>query len=467
MFFAALYSIRQSLERGSMMRKLKHSALFLAVLMALTIFACHTSTAEDTACTVTLVYQFEAYPDDILEVRAGSLLGAATNQAFASLEKCPYGYSFVTWYYDAECTEQFDRRSKVEADITLYGKWEPWSAETQTLMDAFFEEMALGKDIIQCPPLYSSETFMPYFELVFNNCFVGFEQSRNLAGITWDLVEQLKAAREALVVVAEKDDVRWDIWVDDVPTEEAAASYSFYLQQDNPDFRPMLAVYLQDDQENAKGNIIICSGGGRTMRCNNTEAYPTVEHMFALGYNCFVLQYRLTPYVAVDSYLDLQRAIRYIKYFAEEKGIGAIENIATIGFSAGGGVISGQIAQCYGDVLPSDFYPEYECDEIDYVNSDVKVAAPIYGLGSSGIIETENPNIPALFLAVGSTDGMLEGYVQGYLAVRSLAPTELHVYEGVPHGFGMGDFYRGANQIDTQFDAFLRVHFGLAGRAIQ
>lgn len=444
-------------------RRLCVAVVALAMVCALGGFAM----AEDVAShTVTLNYQFEGYPEDVIEVRSGALLGSATNQAFGTVEKAPYGYTFVSWYHDAEYTELFDRRAKVEVDITLYGKWEPWTEETRALMDAYFEEIALGKDIIECPPLYSKETFDPYFELVYNQCFVSIEGSRNFTMVTQDLIDTLKAAREALAETAERDAVRWDIWIDDVPTEAAAAGYSFYLLQDNADFRPVLAAYLQEDQENVKGNIIICSGGGRTARANNAEGLPTVEHMYALGYNCYLLQYRILPYEAIDSYLDLQRAIRYIKYYAEEKGIGAIENIATIGFSAGGGVVSGQIAQCYGDILPSDFYPEYECDEIDYVNSDVKVAAPIYGLRSASITETENPNIPALFLAVGSTDGMLEGYVQGYLAVRGFAPTELHVYDSVPHGFGMGDPYMGANQIDTQFDAFLQVHFGLAGRSI-
>ena len=50
--------------------------------------------------------------------------------------------------------------------------------------------------------------------------------------------------------------------------------------------------------------------------------------------------------------------------------------------------------------------------------------------------------------------------------MQKLTPAELHVYDGVPHGFGMADRFAGADQMDTQFDAFLQVYFGLSERNI-
>ena len=113
------------------------------------------------------------------------------------------------------------------------------------------------------------------------------------------------------------------------------------------------------------------------------------------------------------------------------------------------------------------FYPDYIPDEIDRVNSDVKVMAPIYGPWeerAQAVLDSGNPNIPAMFAAVGSKDGLCEGVTKGFLMLSAVTPSEFHVYEGVGHGFGMADHYAGADQMPQQFDAFLMVHFGLAER---
>ena len=189
--------------------------------------------------------------------------------------------------------------------------------------------------------------------------------------------------------------------------------------------------------------------------------------MNALGYNCFVLQYRLQPYVQMDAFLDLQRAIRYVRYNAKEKGIAYPDRIATIGYSAGSFVVLGQIAYCYGDVQPNAFYPDYVPDEVDALNSDVLAAGPIYGPHTErlqAVLDTKNSAIPPMFIAVGTKDSMCDGVVQGFLTLKDITECELHVYNGAPHAFGMADKYTGADQIDEEFDAFLEVYFGLKPR---
>lgn len=50
-----------------------------------------------------------------------------------------------------------------------------------------------------------------------------------------------------------------------------------------------------------------------------------------MGYQCFVVNYRISPYTMQESATDLQRAIRYIRAHADDYGISP-EDIALICF---------------------------------------------------------------------------------------------------------------------------------------
>lgn len=84
---------------------------------------------------------------------------------------------------------------------------------------------------------------------------------------------------------------------------------------------------------------------------------------------------------------------------------------------------------------PDQFDPDYVCDEIDAVNSDMQIAMPIY---SARALETENPNIPHLFIAVGEADNF-EGSIAMFQWAQGLGlHPELHIFGNVVHGFGPG-----------------------------
>ena len=159
-----------------------------------------------------------------------------------------------------------------------------------------------------------------------------------------------------------------------------------------------------EDQENVKGNVIIIAGGSNTHRNNVVEGYPVAEFFNENGYNAYVLQRRVNPYAAEDQWLDLGRAIRYIRYYAEEKGIGNADVIITCGFSAGGMNIMSAIAKQYGHVTPDTVYPDYVCDEVDAMSADMTVAIPIYGLMTTDLDFSANENLPPVFAVVGQKD---------------------------------------------------------------
>ena len=60
-----------------------------------------------------------------------------------------------------------------------------------------------------------------------------------------------------------------------------------------------------------------------------------------MGYQCFVVNYRIVPYTMQESALDLQRAIRYVRAHAADYRIDPAD-IALVGFSAGG-ILNGEV----------------------------------------------------------------------------------------------------------------------------
>lgn len=255
---------------------------------------------------------------------------------------------------------------------------------------------------------------MIYYPHAFEGDFLGFYNAyENLArkfqnpGIkaeNYELVELLTDKREALTqIVDDPSSTVWFIWGDKMATEEIPDE-AWEIAYDNPGFRPSLCPYMIEDQANVKGNVVIIAGGGTTHKANEIEGYPIAEYFNKEGYNAFVLQRRISPYSKLDMALDLGRAIRYIRYYAEEKGIGNADTIIGCGFSAGALCVMNTIATQYGHVTPDKYYPDYVCDEIDQENADMTVALPIYSPQKNDLDYSVNPNIPPIFTAVGQND---------------------------------------------------------------
>lgn len=85
--------------------------------------------------------------------------------------------------------------------------------------------------------------------------------------------------------------------------------------------------------------------------------------------------------------------------------------IAASGFSGGSGTILGEVANLYGDVQPTLYDADYASDAVDQMSADLDVVCPLYGPQYDGEhtsdyagLVTENPNLPAMFLAVGEND---------------------------------------------------------------
>lgn len=231
-------------------------------------------------------------------------------------------------------------------------------------------------------------------------------------------------------------------------------------------FIPLLIKCLLDDPTAAKGNLIVCSGGGMSNRSNGGEAYPAIRVFNELGYNVFVLQRRIRPFCDEDIFMDQQRAIRLVRYYAEKEGWGGQDMIAACGWSGGATTLMGAVNHLFGDRNPTYYDSDYVPDEIDAINSDLDVALPIYGgmLDDNG----ENTNLPAFYMCVGTEDntGEAERTPAMYDAVIARGvDARIDIYEGAGHGFGVGQEDRRAATPECATwpgyaDEFMQAHRG-------
>lgn len=365
------------------------------------------------------------------------------------------------------------------------------AAQAATLQEQFEDEMHQARYITSRGAAYTLDTIVPYQHYWFQ---VGWTVDKSNggdinsvknglidkngnpvknAGSPEEIIGNLKKLRESLVkVVDDPEEVCWYIWEDgtpkNMPQEDGVAELDFDNTFDEAGFVPFLVPYMLEDQSQVKGNAILVAGGGMSQRCHDYEGDASAAVLNELGYNCFILQRRVAPFAAVDCSIDLQRAVRYLRYHAKDYGIGSIDNLFTIGFSGGGDTITTQLNTCYGNITPNAIYPTYVCDDIDKINSDYKVAALFYGAPAN--YSTQNPNMPSLFLAVGTEDGAAYGNVMAMYAQaheQGWNP-QLYVASNAPHGFALTGVRAFTNEGTTTakiapliLDTYLQVQFGL------
>lgn len=225
---------------------------------------------------------------------------------------------------------------------------------------------------------------------------------------------------------------------------------------DPADFHPHILTYPA--QGEVKGAVLICPGGAFSFKSFSNEGYPVAERLSALGYQCFIVSYRLSPYSQAESALDLARAVRYVRYHAKAYGID-VNDIAIVGFSAGGILCGEHALNWKGNVSPTLLDSDYVPDAIDAVNADVAAVGHIYSFYgrlsvSNNNVETlRQGNLPPTFYAYGTRDPFYSQFNQNVEAARQAGVTvESHIFDGQPHGFGAGN--ANSNWIPL-FDTFL------------
>ncbi len=199
---------------------------------------------------------------------------------------------------------------------------------------------------------------------------------------------------------------------------------------------PSITLYLPPGRASApRAAVIVVPGGGYRELWTDHEGHAIAKYLSGQGIAAFVLFYRLpgqegsTYQREVEPLADIQRAVRTVRARAAEWSVDPAK-VGVLGFSAGGHLVL-QVATKpgAGDAAAKD--------AIDRLDARPDFAAPIYpGTGDWKI----DARTPPMFLLCGGDDRppVVEGVTKIYLALRAAqVPAELHLYDGVGHGFGL------------------------------
>lgn len=238
---------------------------------------------------------------------------------------------------------------------------------------------------------------------------------------------------------------------------------------DGPDFIPNMEVFTVEESVTTKGAVIICPGGAFAFRSMQNEGYDIADMLVPMGYQCFIVNYRIQPYTMRESATDLQRAIRYVRAHADEYRINP-ENIALVGFSAGG-ILNGEVLLNWRDLtngtaLDSSYRPD-ALDNVPVSACAVGMIYSFYGrlsVSMNDVATLRAANLPPAFYCWGTRDGFAGQFTQNANAVEEAGCTvERKILQGYPHGYGSGG---NAGVWGNDFDAFLtKIMSGNSGIA--
>jgi hypothetical protein len=306
------------------------------------------------------------------------------------------------------------------------------------------------------------------------------------------VLEALRTAYNGLKQIHQPKDVIIDPWeghaalphpgVDSDNSKETASLV------DDPGFRPFLSDYRLPNPGSAKGTAILCP----SIRGSYSELRDTASVLNRMGYNAFAIEPRFTRTEGqrwLLLMLDAQRAIRHVIYHAKELGIDP-SKIITIGGSKGNAIHQAGIF--YFDMTPTDIakslnldVKDYAGDAIDQVPVAIKVAIVDYGslsisqfgefsknsILNSRIYSAENYKngfkYPAVILTSGNLDfdaSNLAPIIKGMVEYNGLKDKlytvnwEVHVLDGVTHGFGSGLHYPNMTKLWDEIDAFIMMN---------
>lgn len=229
---------------------------------------------------------------------------------------------------------------------------------------------------------------------------------------------------------------------------------------DPSDYRPTITSVPVPEGTAVRGAVLLCAGGAFQFRGDNADCYPTADELSRLGYQCFVVDYRLRPYTQAEGGVDLARAVRFVWAHADEFGLPSESHIAVGGYSAGGILCGETILNWRGHVTPDALDSSYEPDDLDAVSADVAADAMIYSFyGRLSVASLDedllgSADLPPTYYCYGTRDPFYDQFeAQVDLLARLGCTVRARVLDGWPHGFGaLGGWI-------PEFDDFMQEAF--------
>lgn len=269
---------------------------------------------------------------------------------------------------------------------------------------------------------------------------------------TWN-IESMIRGLEHLDRLASANNIMYDVY----RPEEC---------EDDPEKKDVKVFYLPADQQPSnKPFVLLISGGAYTCVCSIVESFPSAARLNELGYNCFVLNYR----VMQDKLLpkpeqDVAAALRFILDHKEQFNL-VNDSYIVSGFSAGANVtvIWGTEAngwKKYGLPAPKAMFTIYPVisSEYNYPAARDWFLTMMFGKGydmatvkSFDIPETFTSAYPPCYIVHAKDDPMVP--VRNSIELKVLLdqeniPAELELIETGGHGWGDGSGTDAAGWID-------------------
>lgn len=242
-----------------------------------------------------------------------------------------------------------------------------------------------------------------------------------------------------------------------------------------------LVRYIRDD-DTACPAVLVIPGGGYTCVCEDTEGRPIAERFATLGFNTFVLHYRVNPNRFPAPVQDAARAMKLIRGRASEWNV-IPDAIATCGFSAGGhlaaavGTLWKLVDASAGDAFDSVSPVPNAC-----ILSYAVITGGERGHGGSvenfcgdtsersrhlfSLEEHVTSDTPPAFIWATNEDNVVpvENSFLYYSALRKNGRVcELHIYPFGNHGMQLGYGRTDIGQWPEQAAAFLHESCGFPG----
>jgi acetyl esterase/lipase len=228
---------------------------------------------------------------------------------------------------------------------------------------------------------------------------------------------------------------------------------------DPPGFRPSIMYFPAKQGVKVKGAVLVCPGGAFQFRSNN-EGKPVAEYLSGLGYQSYVVNYRLRPYTMQEGALDLARAVRYVRSHAKDLGIDE-KDIAVMGFSAGG-ILCGELLLNFDGTINGTLIDrKYVPDNLDKISANASAVGMIYSFygrlsfASTDVEKFKTSDLPPAYFLYGTRDPFVDQFEACVAALKQAnIQVESHVLQGWPHGFGAAD-----GQWIIEFDKWLSKIF--------
>jgi len=224
------------------------------------------------------------------------------------------------------------------------------------------------------------------------------------------------------------------LWTENVPLADGSAMID----------QPILTIHRAPEDRSNGAACIVAPGGGYRILASDHEGLQVAKWLNRKGITCFVLRYRVGPkYHSSVSLIDGLRAVRYVRYFAEDYKIDS-DRIGMLGFSAGG-----HLTVAVGTGWDSG--KESSIDPIEKVSSRPDFLVPVYAVTNgakrgrkadeyTSTDEQVNSQTPPTFIVHTHEDSIVPA-TQSTLFYDALlaqdVAAELHIFNKGEHGLGM------------------------------